>query len=196
MKNLKKLNLLAASAIMLLGVSACGSSNEGGGVTTDNFVNGLDKKYNLSNNGDGVYTYTTDMVDHGFNYTMTLTCTYDSYFKYTFESNLVRKIDKDGTTGTMTSEIKFIWGRFESSAFSGLAHFEKGETKDDVQLIFYGLVFSSDKTLLDTCNTYTIDGVKEDFKSFNVLNNTWDMTKLQVSTLNTMCKESVGCYLW
>jgi hypothetical protein len=196
MKNLKKLSLLAASAMMLLGVTSCSSGGEGGGVTTDNFVDALVKKYNLRNNNDGVYTYLEDITDHGFNYKMTLTCTYDSDFKYTFESNLVRTIDKDGVTGSMTSQIKFIWGRFESSLFNGLAHFESGDTKDDVQYIFFGLVFANDGTLTNTCNTYTIDGVKSDFNSFNVLNSTWDMTRLQVSKLNTIAKEAAGCYLW
>ena len=198
MKNIKKLGLLVASVVMLIGISSCGDSSSEA-VTTSQFVNILVEKNSLSANNKGEYIYTKNIEDSGLEYILTLTCTPDTYLKYVFESTLVRTFTKDGVTGTYSSNIKFLWGNFKSSIFRGLAHFENtAGKKDDVEYIFYGFEYDDEnKTLVNSCYVDTIDGAIEEFRTaYDPVNNTWSMTILQVSTLNSLVYDTVGCNLW
>lgn len=195
MKKLNKINLLLISSLMLVGATSCNSNSDDGGIYTDDFVNALVGKYSLKAD-EGKYVYTTPLEDHGFEYTFTLTCTSDSTFSYIFDATLTKEVKKDEATGTLSSKIKFLWGRFTTASFNGLAHFEKGKTTDDAHFNFYGILFNDDGTLKNTCYAYTIDGVIDDFLTFDVLSTTWDMTMLQVSTLSSLSQSLVGCYLW
>lgn len=197
MKKINKLNILLMSSLMILGATGCNSSNEDDGIYTDDFVNALKDRYSLKAD-DGKYVYTTPLEDHGYEYTFTLTCTSDSTFSYIFDATLSKTIKSGNVTGTISSKIKFLWGRFTTSSFNGLAYFEDSVKKvsDDVHLNFYGLVFKDDGTIRNTCYTYTIDGITDDFTSFDVLTTTWDMTMLQVSTLTALSQSLVNCNLW
>ena len=197
MKNIKKLGLLVASVVMLIGISSCGDSSSEA-VTTSQFVNTLVEKNNLSAN-DGKYIYTKNLDDKAIAYTFTLNCLADDSFGFIFEANLVRTFAKDGVTGTYTSNIKFLWGNFKSSIFRGLAHFENtAGKKDDVEYIFYGFEYDDEnKTLVNSCYVDTIDGAIEEFRTaYTPANTTWSMTILQVSTLNSLVYDTVGCNLW
>ena len=198
MKKINKLNILLVSSLMILGATSCNSSNDDGGIYTDDFVNALKDKYSLKAD-DGKYVYTTPLEDHGYEYTFALTCTSDSTFSYIFDATLSKTVKKDDNiTGTISSKIKFLWGRFTTSSFNGVAHFENStaKTSDDVHLNFYGLVFKDDGTVRNSCYAYTIDGVKDEFSSFNVLTTTWDMTMLQINTLTELSQSLVSCNLW
>lgn len=190
-----KLLILLGCSFLLASVTSCGESNTGNPVYTKDFVNALVTKYNLEPKNEA-YTYTEKIEGNAVYYDYVLTCKADTGFEYIFNSKLTKTVTDGDISGTITSSIDFLWGRYKSSAFNAYGSFTQGKVVDSVDYQFYGLYFNDDGTVANSCYSITNDGVTSAFSDYKPFSNAWNQTMIQVEHLNTMCKDLVGCYLW